>query len=208
MHRLIRMGGIERLPQAVRRLRVAVAPCRSFSDGPDKPKRPKLVVFDLGGVVLQSPIPAITKFEAESGVPAGSIFSAAKKMGDGGAFPRLERGELTLEEFIPEFRKEISEAGVVLKKDVADMFVAMEAGFAPPRPEMLLAIQSLKAEGIRTAALTNNWKRNNGATLPPSLASTMKLFDVVVESALVGLRKPVYHFHQRFHRKYHRMLYK
>jgi FMN phosphatase YigB (HAD superfamily) len=88
------------------------------------------------------------------------------------------------------------------------MFLAMEAGFAPPRPEMLLAIQSLKAEGIRTAALTNNWKRNNGATLPPSLASTMKLFDVVVESALVGLRKPVYQFHQRFHRKYHRMLYK
>eukprot|EP00802_Teleaulax_amphioxeia_P008001 Tamp_08009.p1 GENE.Tamp_08009~~Tamp_08009.p1 ORF type:complete len:487 (+),score=115.21 Tamp_08009:680-2140(+) len=66
----------------------------------------------------------------------------------------------------------------------------MEAGFAPPRPEMLLAIQSLRAEGIRTAALTNNWKRNSGATLPASLASTMKLFDVVVESALVGLRKP------------------
>ena len=207
---MLLIGGIfrELSRHSVRQLRVAVVKCRSFSDGPDKPKRPKLVVFDLGGVVLQSPIPAITKFEAESGVPAGSIFSAAKKKGDGGAFPRLERGELTLEEFIPEFRKEISEAGVVLKKDVADMFVAMEAGFAPPRPEMLLAIQSLKAEGIRTAALTNNWKRNNGATLPPSLASTMKLFDVVVESALVGLRKPVYQFHQRFHRKYHRMLYK
>jgi acyl-CoA dehydrogenase family protein 10 len=189
---MLLIGGIfrELSRHSVRQLRVAVVKCRSFSDGPDKSKRPKLVVFDLGGVVLQSPIPAITKFEAESGVPAGSIFSAAKKKGDGGAFPRLERGELTLEEFIPEFRKEISEAGVVLKKDVADMFVAMEAGFAPPRPEMLLAIQSLKAEGIRTAALTNNWKRNNGATLPPSLASTMKLFDVVVESALVGLRKP------------------
>jgi len=46
----------------------------------------------------------------------------------------------------------------------------MEQGFAPARPEMLLAIQSLKAEGIRTAALTNNWKRTNGQTLPAALA--------------------------------------
>ena len=46
----------------------------------------------------------------------------------------------------------------------------MEEGFAPARPEMLLAIQSLKAEGIRTAALTNNWKRANGQTLAAALA--------------------------------------
>ena len=182
---------VERFARAVTRLRVAVVPCRAFSGAADAPRRlPKLVVFDLGGVVLQSPIPAITKFEAEAGLPAGSIFAAAKQKGDGGAFPRLERGELTLEDFLPEFGRELSEAGVVLKKDVSELFAAMEAGFAPPRPEMLLAIQSLRAEGIRTAALTNNWKRNSGATLPASLASTMKLFDVVVESALVGLRKP------------------
>ena len=49
------VSGMARLPQAVRRLRVAVDLFRSFSDVPDKPKRPKLVVFDLGGVVLQSP---------------------------------------------------------------------------------------------------------------------------------------------------------
>ena len=161
---------------------------RNFSD---KPKRPKLVIFDLGGVVLQSPIPAITRFEADAGVAPGSIFSAAAKTGNTGAFPRLERGELTLEEFIPVFSSELSSAGVVLKKDVAELFALMEAGFAPPRPEMLLAIQSLKAEGIRTAALTNNWKKDmSGITLPKALAPTMKLFDVVVESALVGMAKP------------------
>lgn len=177
--------------QAARRLQCLwLAPQRVFSIGSDKPKRPKLVVFDLGGVVLQSPMTAIAQFEAAAGVAPGSIFAAAAKAGDAGAFPRLERGEVSLEEFLPLFSKELADGGLALTRDVSELFARMEEGFAPPRPEMLLAIQSLRAEGIRTAALTNNWKKNCGMTLPPSLAPTMKLFDVVVESALVGLRKP------------------
>jgi len=147
-------------------------------------------VFDLGGVVLQSPLAAIARFEQAAGTAPGSIFAAAAKRGESGAFPRLERGELSLEEFLPLFSKELADEGVALAKDVKELFATMEEGFAPPRPEMLLAIQSLKAEGIRTAALTNNWKRESGETLPPQLSPTMKLFDVVVESALVGKRKP------------------
>lgn len=162
----------------------------SGSAGGNITARPKLVIFDLGGVVLQSPLSAIARFEKEAGAATGSIFAAAARRGEAGAFPRLERGELTLEDFLPIFHKELTDEGVALTKDLKDLFAAMEEGFAPPRPEMLLAIQSLKAEGIQTAALTNNWRRNSGETLPPALSSTMKLFDVVVESALVGMRKP------------------
>ena len=171
---------------------IACVPARCFSSSSKTPvlKKPRLVVFDLGGVVLQSPMKTIAAFEAEAGVPPGSIFAAAAKKGDAGAFPRLERGELSLEEFLPVFAQELADNGVLLSKDVAELFARMEEGFAPPRPEMLLAIRSLKAEGIRTAALTNNWRRQSGITLPPELAPTMKLFDVVVESALVGVRKP------------------
>ena len=133
---------------------------------------------------------AIAKFEAEAGCASGSIFAAAAKKGADGAFSRLERVELSLEEFLLIFGQELSESGVAIKQDLAQLFAYMEEGFAPPRPEMLLAIQSLKAEGVRTAALTNNWKRKSGETLPQKLAPTIKLFDVVVESALVGLRKP------------------
>jgi acyl-CoA dehydrogenase family protein 10 len=147
-------------------------------------------IFDLGGVVLQSPLAAIARFEKEAGTASGSIFAAAARRGEAGAFPRLERGEVSLEEFLPLFRKELADDGVALNKDLGQLFAAMEEGFAPPRPEMLLAIQSLKAEGIQTAALTNNWRRDSGETLLPALSPTMKLFDVVVESALVGKRKP------------------
>lgn len=63
------------------------------------------------------------------------------------------------------------------------------AGFYPPRADMVMAIQSIKAEGLKTAALTNNWKHANGRALPAELDPVMKLFDVVVESAKVGMRK-------------------
>lgn len=170
-------------------------PARWLSDGGGggmPPARPKLVIFDLGGVVLSSPLKAIAAFEAEAGVEPGSIFAAAAKQGHGGAFPRLERGELSLEEFLPVFAQELEASGVPLKhsKDVVELFQRMEESLAPPRPEMLLAVQSLKSEGIRTAAITNNWRRANNTTLPSSLEPMLKLFDVVIESARVGSRKP------------------
>eukprot|EP00961_Rhodomonas_salina_P081446 1095246-Rhodomonas_salina.2 len=43
-----------------------------------------------------------------------------------------------------------------------------------------------QAEGIKTAALTNNWRRDNHATFPPELLPVLRLFDVVVESARIG----------------------
>ena len=111
---------------------------------------------------------AIAKFEAEAGCASGSIFAAAAKRGADGAFPRLERGELSLEEFLPIFGQELSESGVAIKQDLAQLFAYMEEGFAPPRPEMLLAIQSLKAEGVRTAALTTTGRERVAKPSPRS----------------------------------------
>src|SRR5262249_5574360 len=61
-------------------------------------------------------------------------------------------------------------------------------------PEMVTAITKIRAHGIRTAALTNNWIADDGETHvsgdTPMAAELAGLFDTVVESALVGLRKP------------------
>jgi len=47
---------------------------------------------------------------------------------------------------------------------------------AQPYPEMLDAIKCLRAEGIKTALLTNNFKSSSGGTFQPL---DEKLFDVV-----------------------------
>jgi epoxide hydrolase-like predicted phosphatase len=63
------------------------------------------------------------------------------------------------------------------------------SGFGP-RPAMATAIRRIREANLRTAALTNNWPRADDAEseFPPTGDGLG--FDVVIESAVVGLRKP------------------
>jgi putative hydrolase of the HAD superfamily len=145
------------------------------------------VVFDLGGVVMPSPIDTFRAYEARAGLPHRFI-SEVVLSGDDNAWSRLERGELTMDQFADEFEAECAMAGGTVV--VADLFAEIGAG-GGPRPEMLGAIRRIRAEGLKTAALTNNWRPHEDAPgigdHTPELAD---VFDVIIESAVVGLRKP------------------
>src|SRR6266516_487727 len=65
--------------------------------------RYRAVLFDLGGVVVGSPLEAIARYEAEQGIPGGFVNRVVAATGAAGAWSRLERGELTLEVFYPGF---------------------------------------------------------------------------------------------------------
>ncbi len=151
------------------------------------------VVFDLGGVVMSSPMDAFRAYEERAGLPHRFISEVVLSGGDDGAFSRLERGELSMEEFHEEFAHECARAGETV--DVPALFAEVGAG-SEPRPEMLQAIALIRSAGLKAAALTNNWRADGGqardgsttaGTGSPLLAD---VFDVVVESAVVGLRKP------------------
>ena len=49
-----------------------------------------------------------SEWEAENGFDAGSMFAAIKHNSHTGAWARLERGELSLEEFYEPFAREVS----------------------------------------------------------------------------------------------------
>ena len=49
------------------------------------------VIFDLGGVVLDSPFPAIAAYERELNVPPHSVGRAISRGVAGGSWGRLER---------------------------------------------------------------------------------------------------------------------
>lgn len=55
------------------------------------------------------------------------------------------------------------------------------------RPRMLEAVRRIRGRGLRVAALTNNWVTDGTWD---HVASVHAYFDVVVESRVVGLRKP------------------
>ena len=141
------------------------------------------VVFDIGGVVIGSPLAAIARFESEHGLPPRSIARVVVESGEAGAWARLERGELTAATFCDPFEADCRAAGVLLS---APRLMAYIAEATVPRPRMLAAIDTLRARKFKVGALTNNWVQE-GRRVAEDLTSH---FDVFVESAVVGMRKP------------------
>lgn len=147
----------------------------------------RAVVFDLGGVVLGSPLHAIAEYERERAIPPGFVNGVVMGTAPHGAWSRLERGELPMADFYDAFEAECSDAGHAI--DARAMFAAMGRA-AEPRPVMLEAIERIREQGLRVAALTNNWAPEPGSAESAPGTGLDDVFDHVVESRVVGLRKP------------------
>jgi putative hydrolase of the HAD superfamily len=142
----------------------------------------RAVLFDIGGVVVESPFPAIAEFERNSGLPAGAVHRVLASRGESGSWARLERGELDLESFYPLFEEEAASLGFRLSARA--LFEALHKRMEP-RPEMLHAIARIREQGLRTGAITNNWRDTS-----PHFHPLREAFDLFLESARIGLRKP------------------
>ena len=155
----------------------------------------RAVIFDLGGVVLPSPFAAFRAYEQAQGLPHRFVSEIIVQGGDHGAWSRFERGELAPDDFATAFEAECAAAGGTVV--VADLFGGMGGGAggeSGPIPEMVTAIRAVRAHGLRTGALTNNWADEDGESHVsgdnPLAVQLAELFDTIVESARVGLRKP------------------
>lgn len=140
----------------------------------------RAVLFDLGGVVLDSPLHTIVSFEEDQGLPLGIVARIVMGAGSMGAWARHERGEIGYQEFQQGLQEEAKGWGVEL--DVGAMMERIESDIGV-RPRMLEAVNRLRGEGFAVAAITNNWEGLNS----PSLSGH---FDTVVESCVEGVRKP------------------
>lgn len=138
------------------------------------------VVFDLGGVVFESPIRRVAEFEQYTGLPPQTIADVIRSGGESGSWQRLERGEIDRDSFIDAFGAEFRHAGVAV--DVHRLLGAIESALVV-RPSMLDAIDTIRRSGVTVAALTNNWS-------PMSSLPVAQHFDVFVESFVERCRKP------------------
>ena len=145
------------------------------------------VIWDFGGVLTSSPFEAFARFEAERGLPADLIrrINAANHLEN--AWAKFERAEVDIETFDALFAAESLAFGAELRgRDVLPLLAG------DLRPEMVEALKKIK-KTIKTGCITNNLPANaigsaGGRTL--YIAEVMALFDHVIESAKIGLRKP------------------
>jgi putative hydrolase of the HAD superfamily len=143
------------------------------------------VLFDFGGVILTSPFEAFSKYEAEIGVPDGLLRGLNATNPDANAWARLERSEVSIDEFCALYEEEAAAAGHAI-----DARRVLEALAGELRPEMVEALRRCSAQ-LKTACLTNNFVTTPGhVDREPQMAEVMALFHVVVESSKVGVRKP------------------
>ena len=143
----------------------------------------RAVIFDLGGVVFDSPLHALRALERDRGLPSLAIGRVIERAGRDGAWARLECGELEYVEFQGKLQQELDVAGLPVR--VPEMMRAM-ARALHVRPVMLAAVRSLRSAGFKVGALTNNWAGegiDRFRALEPE-------FDAFVQSYLVGRRKP------------------
>ena len=146
----------------------------------------KAVIFDLGGVVFGSPFEHFDTYERTAALPTGSVRRVIARSSQDGAWAALERGELTMPAFCAALDAEAAAEGVVI--EAAEIMALIGQGNGS-RPEMITAITRIREHGLLTAALTNNWPGGSGNGSPPALRA-LTVFDVIVESAVEGMRKP------------------
>jgi putative hydrolase of the HAD superfamily len=140
------------------------------------------VVFDLGGVLTESPMHAFAAYEAEAGLPAGLIRQLNSTDPDTNAWARFERNELDVAGFSAAFEAEAAALGH--RVEAARVLEALRGDL---RPSMVAAVRRLREAGLPLGLLSNNV-----APMERSgrLGELLDLFDAVVESSTEGVRKP------------------
>jgi putative hydrolase of the HAD superfamily len=140
------------------------------------------VFFDFGGVILASPFEAFNRYEAEKGLPQDFIRRVNAADLHANAWARLERSEISGEQFDAAFAAESERFG----HRVPGAEVLSLLG-GQVRPEMVVALDRVIEAGYTTACLTNNVV---GGDARDDVAAVMVRFHHVVESSKVGVRKP------------------
>jgi putative hydrolase of the HAD superfamily len=148
----------------------------------------KAVCWDFGGVILSSPFESFAAYEQRKGLPKDFIRTLNATNPEANAWSKLERNEVPFEEFCELFEAEARGAGGEV--DAREIMTTIQGEI---RPQMVEAVRRCK-ERLKTALLTNNWVSPEGSHDPHDV---LHLFDVIVESRQVGVRKPDPRFYQR-----------
>ena len=146
------------------------------------------VFWDFGGVILSSPFEAFNAYEQANGIPLDHIRTVNATNPDDNAWAKIERREVTHDEFDELFASESEALGHrVPGRDVIGML------YGSVRPEMVVALDRVIEAGYITACLTNNFATDGHRD---EIEAIMARFRYVVESSKVGVRKPELEFYE------------
>ena len=146
----------------------------------------RAVICDFGGVLTSPLVGAFAAVGERSGASVEALWDAMTQVTEAtGSHPlsQLEKGLITESDFLSMLEERL-DGEVTLQGFREAYFSGLD-----PNERMIDYMGDLRARGLRTALLTNNvreWEPLWRAKLP----QLDRTFEVVVDSAFVGMRKP------------------
>lgn len=163
---------------------------------PDTGQKYRGLILDYGGVFTSSQADCFARFCAEEDLDRAEFeavirawLAPAPAAGTGtstGTSPAhaLERGEIPLEQFEVELASRLRRRRDGSRPEAAGLVKRMLAGVQHRSP-IAGVVRRLREAGVRTALLSNAWSRDGY-----DMSGWGELFDAVVVSSEVGMRKP------------------
>ena len=152
----------------------------------------KAIIWDFGGVITSSPFEAFNKFELNNNLPKDIIRTINSENPDDNAWAKFERNDIDLDEFDNLFSIEADKKGFEISGKQVVRLLSGEI-----REQMVDFLSFLKKD-YKLGCITNNIQ-NSGSEKVNHIneaSKVMEIFDHIIESSKVGLRKPdpkIYH---------------
>ena len=149
----------------------------------------RAVLFDFGGVITRSPFEAFNRYEKINNIPTGFIQKVNSNNPDNNAWAKYERNEITPEVFNELFFTESKQLGHKINGHDILGLLQMKV-----RKQMVDVVKICGKKYI-TACLTNNGASELNDDRQAEQAEIFSLFNYVIESSKLGVRKPEEQFY-------------
>jgi putative hydrolase of the HAD superfamily len=149
----------------------------------------KAVISDFGGVLTTPLLRSFSALQDKIGIEAGTLGRAMQRIAErDGEHPlfELERGKITETDFLATLSREL--AADLGHEPELHRFSEIYFDALEVNEPMIGVMRDARSRGYRMALLTNNvreWEPFWRAMVPVD-----EIFEVIVDSAFVGLRKP------------------
>ena len=144
----------------------------------------KAIIWDFGGVITSSPFEAFNQFEEANGLPRDIIRTINSENPDTNAWAKFESNSITIDVFNDLFLKEAKAKGFDIKG--RDIIKLLKGSI---RESMVSFLRELKSD-FKLGCITNNVKSSSEENTDNETEEAMSIFDHVIESSIVGIRKP------------------
>jgi epoxide hydrolase-like predicted phosphatase len=145
------------------------------------------VLFDFNGVLTTSPFAHMAALGTDSGIDGQVVLELMLGPYDDDtdhAWHRFERGEITAAEYGTDLFERAAAAQIEIDfTQLANLMSRLEV-----HDVVVDRVRELRDEGYRTGLVTNNVKEASGQWR--TLVPVEELFEVIVDSSEVGMRKP------------------